>query len=85
LFPAILALLAQSVQIVLLEYTLALACVASVLLGAPVRELRERALSPRITSDDVISGARTDIQEDARYRYIMAESIHEFEYVASTS
>jgi hypothetical protein len=84
LFPAILALLAQSVQIVLLEYTLALACVASVL-GAPVRELRERALSPRITSDDVISGARTDIQEDARYRYIMAESIHEFEYVASTS
>jgi hypothetical protein len=58
------------VQIVLLRHVLALAPVASVLLGTAVRE---RALNPRITSDDVISGFLKVWKENARRRYIMAK------------
>lgn len=71
---------------VLLEYALALAPVAIVVLGATVRvAVCERALSPRTTSDDVIFEVRRDSKEDEALRYIMAGIAHKFVYVASIS
>lgn len=70
-FSAVLKLRAQSVQIVLLGYALALAPVASGLLGAAVRE---RVLSPRITSDDVIPRFERVRKEVQKLRYIIART-----------